>query len=86
MPRYFFHIGDTDAGLDREGMELPDHNVARIEAVRVLGETLKDMAGQFWSSGTMKMIVTDEAGLVLFILDLSGTEAAAVSQRSNLRS
>lgn len=44
MPRYFFHFGETARGVDLRGQELPDHNTARIEAVRLLGEVLRDKA------------------------------------------
>jgi hypothetical protein len=81
MPRYFFHFGDTALGLDVRGQELSDHNTARIEAVRLLGEVLKDKAGEFWDAQEMKLTITDGTGLILFILDVSAIEAAAVSPR-----
>jgi len=81
MPRYFFHFGETDAGLDVRGQELDDDNAARIEAVRLLGEMLRDKAGEFWDEQSMKLIITDQAGLILFVLDVSAIEAPAVSGR-----
>jgi hypothetical protein len=81
MPRYFFHFGDTDAGLDIRGQELADDNTARIEAVRLLGEILKDKAGEFWDEQSMKLIITDHSGLMLFVLDVSAIEAPALSRR-----
>ena len=82
MPRYFFHVGESAGGLDSEGMELPDHNAARIEAAATMGELLRDKAGEFWDSKAMKLIVTDKSGLILFVLDLSAVEAPALSQRA----
>lgn len=83
MPRYFFHFGDTEAGLDLNGIDLADDNEARIQAARTLGEMLKDKAGEFWSAGEMRVTVTDETGLILFVLDLSAIFAPAASQRSS---
>ncbi|RAK57006.1 DUF6894 family protein [Phenylobacterium deserti] len=80
MARYFFHFGDTPRGVDVRGQELPDHNTARIEAVRLLGEVLRDKAGEFWDEQSMKLIITDEAGLMLFVLDVSAIEAPAVTR------
>ncbi len=80
MPRYFFHFGDTARGVDVRGQDLPDHNVARIEAVRLLGEVLKDKASEFWDEQSMKLIITDDEGLMLFVLDVSAIEAPAVSR------
>ena len=81
MPRYFFHIGDTEAGLDPEGIELPDHNAARIQATVTLGEMLKDLSGEFWDERCMRLIVTDRSGLILFVLDVSAVEAPAIAER-----
>lgn len=81
MPRYFFHFGETARGVDLRGQELPDHNTARIEAVRLLGEVLRDKAGEFWDEQSMKLIITDETGLMLFVLDVSAIEAPAVSRQ-----
>lgn len=80
MPRYFFHFGDTPGGVDVRGQELPDHNAARIEAVRLLGEILRDKAGEFWDERSMKLIITDDVGLMLFVLDVSAIEAPAVTR------
>ncbi|WP_414694091.1 DUF6894 family protein [Phenylobacterium sp.] len=66
MPRYFFHVADTLVIPDREGVELDDLCVARVEAVRVAGEMLRDHAPEFWNSGEWKVIVTGEDRLVLF--------------------
>ena len=82
MSKFFFHTGDCGAGLDAEGQELADTNTAQIEAVRLLGELLRDEPRGFWNERAMKVVVTDEAGLILFVLDLSATEAPALSQRA----
>ena len=66
MPRYFFHIADSVVIPDVDGIELEDLSVARIEAVRVAGEMLRDHAPAFWTSGEWKVIVTGEDRTVLF--------------------
>jgi len=64
----------------RRGQELPDHNSARIEAVRLLGEVLRDKAGEFWDEQSMKLVITDDVGPMLFVLDVSAMEAPAVTR------
>lgn len=80
MPRYYFHTESGDQSLDDEGMDLPSHQTARVEAARLLGEMLKDNAHEFWAKKSLKLIVTDESGLILFALDLSAVEAPAVTR------
>ena len=69
MPRYHFNVYDGVTLLDEKGVELPDANFARREAIRYSGTLLeeggeKDNLGAEW-----RMEVTDEHGLILFRLD-----------------
>jgi hypothetical protein len=82
MPRYFFHIEDGTSRLDEEGVELPSPHAARVEAARVLAELVKDDPEDFWANRSMKLIVTDRPGLILFVLDLSAVEAPAVRRQA----
>ena len=79
MARCFFHTEDGRCVLDAEGMEFDTPVAAKIEAARKIGEILKDKAIEFWDDYALKLIVTDESGLILFVLDLSAREAPAVS-------
>ncbi|MFL5298526.1 MAG: DUF6894 family protein [Phenylobacterium sp.] len=79
MPRFYFHTEDGHALRDREGVSLPDVAAARQEAVRALGEILKERSEDFWSDGLLRMSVTDQAGLTLFVVEVSATDAPALS-------
>ena len=60
MPRYFFHIennGKTTA--DRTGLDLPSDDKAHDEAMRSVGEIIRDMDGKF-KAGRWMMRVHDE--------------------------
>ena len=85
MVRYYFHTESGGVSLDDEGMDLSGYDEARVEAARMLGEMLKDDAHQFWSKRSMRLIVTDESGLILFALDISGVEAPALSRERRPR-
>ena len=61
MPRYFFHVHDGQDSIDQAGLELPDPQTARAEAIRAAGEMLRDLDGAL-STGEWRMDVTDESG------------------------
>ena len=86
MPRFYFHIEDGTSIADDVGMELPDVAEAKCEAVRYAGRLICDHAGEFWDAGQWNMTVSDERGLTLFALHLSGTEAAAIRKPALPRS
>ena len=79
MERYFFHTEDGRSHLDEEGIELDTPTAAKIEAVRMMGEMLRDRARHFWDTQAMRVIVTDETGLILFVLGLCAFEAPALA-------
>jgi hypothetical protein len=77
MARYYFHSEDGRHFPDDEGTELPTLAAARIEAVRVLADILREDPDEVLQNGTLRMTVTDEKGLIYFALDLAATDAAA---------
>ncbi|HEY8571366.1 DUF6894 family protein [Phenylobacterium sp.] len=76
MPRYHFNLEDGESVLDPEGTELPNLTVARSEAVRMAGRLLEDNPASIWAQGDWRMVVTDDAGVVLFTLSIAAMEAA----------
>jgi Domain of unknown function (DUF6894) len=46
MPRYYFHIEDDRLDIDRIGVELPDLQAARDEAVCAAGQILRNGAAK----------------------------------------
>ena len=71
MQRYFFHLNDAK---DQTGADLPSLADAKRQAVRYTAELLSETADQFWETGELTMIVSDEHGLVLFSLGLAGND------------
>jgi hypothetical protein len=80
MPRYFFHTEDGTSHLDEDGLELPNHRAAQIEALKTLGQLLNDESSEVLDGHGLKLIVTDNSGLILFVLDLSAVTAPAIRQ------
>jgi len=77
VPRYYFHTEDSRQAPDREGVDLPDLAAARQEAVRALGEMLKERSEAFWNEGLLRMRVADGAGLTLFLIEVNAIAAPA---------
>ena len=76
MARYFFNVEDGASIPDKIGTELPNLRSARMEAVRLSGKLLHEEPDLFWDSGDdWKMIVTDDAGLILFSLHFAASGA-----------
>ncbi|OBQ82383.1 DUF6894 family protein [Mesorhizobium japonicum] len=52
MPRYFFHVDNCEFIPDQAGIDLPDLNAARREAVRAAGQMIDDSQQSFWEHMT----------------------------------
>jgi hypothetical protein len=59
MPRYFFNIRDGyDVDEDEEGIELPDIEAARAEALA----TVEELRDELKDAGNIELEITDESG------------------------
>ncbi|HZV85442.1 MAG TPA: hypothetical protein VFF48_10700 [Brevundimonas sp.] len=69
----------ADLGYSSEPFEVELDCVldAQIEAVRFLGEMLREQPARFWVRRDASITVADEDGSVLFRLDLAATSAPA---------
>lgn len=76
MPRFFFNVSTAPISTDLTGIDLPDIQAVKAEAIRAAGEMLKDIAGalqdNFWA-----MDVTDEDGRTVLSLRFSAIEPDA---------
>lgn len=79
MPRYHFHVEDGTHLRDEDGVELPDLQAARCEAIKFAGSLICDAHDSFWALDDWRMTVTDADGLTLFCLILTSIEAASVA-------
>jgi len=68
MPRYFFHVLDGRAYIDKEGTDLKSVDEAEQQAVVAAGEIIRDgnFTGEEWS-----MSIVDEAGNIVRTLRFS---------------
>jgi hypothetical protein len=72
MPIYHFHVDNGEFNPDRDGIDLPDLDAARMEAVRAAGEIINESNRSFWEHMTPWMMnVTDDENRLLFTLQFS---------------
>ena len=75
MPRFYFQV---EGPSDDFAMDLPNVAAAKCQAVHYAGRLICDQANRFWDKGDFTMTVTDEMGLVLFSLVLTGVDAPVI--------
>lgn len=66
MPTYHFHSANGGRFLDRDGIELRDLAEARLNAVQLAGEVLRDHPEHIWEAGHWRVEVTDHRNVLLF--------------------
>lgn len=79
MPRYFFNIHDGVDIADPVGTEYPSWKEAYAEAIRLVGQVLKDDAAHIALGESWHLEVTNEQGAVLFRLDFKSTKGPALT-------
>ena len=78
MPRYFFHIYDSDEVIDTVGTELAHFDLVRRTATRTAAEILRDDE-RLWNGQPWRMRVMDEAGAVVLRLEFRASVDAGAS-------
>ena len=78
MPRFHFNVYDGVSEPDPEGTELPDWQTARLEAIRLACEILKDDAHRIGLGEDWRIEVTDSTGLILLQMTFQVIEAPVI--------
>jgi len=73
--RFHFQI---EGELNAEEADLPSVSAAKCQALRYASKVVCDEPQKFWESGGFQMTVSDETGLTLFALVMSGIEAPSI--------
>ncbi|MFC6792681.1 DUF6894 family protein [Methylobacterium komagatae] len=79
MPRYHFNVFDGYSGSDEEGCEFPDWSSARLAAIKLAGEILREDPYRILACPDWRIEVTDQTGLVLIRLDFCAVESPVVT-------
>ena len=77
MPRYTIQLRTESHVSDALEVHRDDLTALRVELARFVGELLKDHAEQIWADEDWRVDVTDEAGLILYVMEIRATNAAA---------
>jgi hypothetical protein len=79
MPTYNLNVRTTSHIADTTTVKRSNLNELRLEMARFVGELLKDHAELIWKDQDWQVDVTDEAGLILYVLHVSASETAATA-------
>ncbi|MEA3047401.1 MAG: hypothetical protein QOJ53_1733 [Sphingomonadales bacterium] len=77
MPFFNFEVRTETHVMLTEGAKFADRTAARNEAARRIGELLTDHASRLWIDETWQMDVTDERGLILYVINVAAMKTAA---------
>ena len=81
MPFFNFEVRTETHVLLTEGAEFANRDAARNEAARRIGELLTDHASRLWVDETWQMDVTDERGLILYVINVAAMKTSATNGR-----
>lgn len=77
MATYHIELRTADRVWDALHVEKEDLTQLRIEVARFVGELLKDHANEIWIDRDWRVDVTDETGLILYVMHISASDTAA---------
>ncbi len=77
MAQYHIELRTEDRVWDTLDVESGDVGALRIEMARFVGELLKDHAEKVWIDEEWRIDVTDDAGLILFVMQIMASDTAA---------
>jgi len=77
MPNYNIELRTADRVWETLAVERDDHEGLRVEMARFVGEMLKDHAQKIWLDQDWRVDVTDETGLILYVINIFATDSAA---------
>lgn len=77
MPKFNIELRTADQVWETVTVEMNDLTGLRIDVARFVGELLRDHANEIWADREWRVDVTDETGLILYVMHISATDSAA---------
>lgn len=77
MTRYNIQLRTESHVPTAVEVEREDLTALRIEMAQFVGELLEDHASQIWVDEDWRVDVTDESGLILYVMQITATETPA---------
>jgi hypothetical protein len=85
MPLYHIELRTADRVWDTVEVDRPDADGLRIEMAKFVGDLLREHAGQIWADQDWRVDVTDDRGLILYVMQIVATDSAATMPLSRSR-
>jgi hypothetical protein len=79
MPKYHINVRTESHIASTVTVEHGTHTDLRVEMAKFAGELLKDHADLIWKDEDWQIDVSDEAGLILYVLHISAMKTSATS-------
>ena len=79
MPRFYFHVHDDEPTIDDVGLDFPDLDAARLDALRGTREIAAEQVVQGYLKLHHRVEVQDEGGAVVALITFG--DAVAVEAR-----
>jgi hypothetical protein len=76
--RFHFQVRTGTHVMVTEVSDLSDSDQARVEAAKRIGLLLHAHAGRLWADEDWQMDVTNDTGLILFVINISAIKSAAI--------
>lgn len=83
MPSYNINIRTESHIAATQPVAKDDLTALRVEMAQFVGELLKDHAALIWEDQDWQIDVTDESGLILYVIHISAAETAATAGSTN---
>jgi hypothetical protein len=83
MPKYHINIRTESHIATTVDVERDDHTALRIELARFVGELLKDHAELIWTDEDWQIDVSDDDGLILYVMHISAMKTPATMANKN---
>jgi hypothetical protein len=77
MPKFRINIRTASHIADTLEVEKESHTELRIELARFVGELLRDHAELIWTDEDWQIDVSDEAGLILYVMHIAAMRSPA---------
>jgi hypothetical protein len=77
MARYFFNLTGDPYKRDKEGTQLDDNAAAKRHGIVSVAQLMRDDPVALVNGNELDLEITDERGLVLFVINVCATNAPA---------
>jgi hypothetical protein len=79
LPKYHINVRTESHIASAVTVEHDSHTDLRVEMAKFAGELLKDHADLIWTDEDWQIDVSDEAGLILYVLHISAMRTSATN-------